>query len=127
MSKNGYRSGLEVNVGNQLAELGIDGQYEEHKIKFTQPAKKRTYTPDFKVGNMYIETKGRLTLQDRQKHLMIQEQYPEMDLRFVFTNSRQKLYKGAKTTYAQWCEKNGFLYADKVIPTRWIEDADNTK
>ena len=44
------------------------------------------------------------------------------DLRFIFTNSRQKLYKGSKTTYAAWCEKHGFLYAERSIPETWMNE-----
>ncbi len=120
--KEGYRSGLEEKISKQLEDLGIDGQYEQHKIKFVQPAKERTYTPDFKVGNVYIETKGRFVTADRQKHLMIKKDQPELDIRFVFQNSRQKLYKGAKSTYADWCTKHGFLFADKLIPEEWLNN-----
>lgn len=119
---NGYRSGLEEKINKQLTNLGIDGQYEQHKIKFIQPEKHRTYTPDFKVGDIYIETKGRFVVADRQKHLMIKKIHPDLDIRFVFSNSKQKLYKGAKSTYADWCDKYGFQYADKLIPKEWLKD-----
>ena len=69
-----------------------------------------------------METKGRFTVSDRQKHLLIKEQQPELDIRFVFSNQNAKLYKGSKTTYAQWCEKNGFQYAHKTIPDDWLSE-----
>ena len=53
---------------------------------------------------------------DRRKHVEIKKQYPELDLRFVFQNSRAKLYKGAKSSYGDWCKRHGFKYAEKVIP-----------
>jgi hypothetical protein len=40
----------------------------------------------------------------------------------VFANSKAKLYKGAKSSYGDWCKKNGFKYADKVIPDEWLEE-----
>jgi len=67
-----------------------------------------------------VETKGFFTVQDRQKHIWIKEQYPKLDLRFVFSNSRNKLRKGSKTTYADWCNKYGFKFADQSIPEEWI-------
>ena len=121
--KYGFRSGLEAKVSEQLDSLGVDYQYEPFKVPFMQPAKKRTYTPDFVLPNgIYIETKGRFTVADRQKHLMIRESNPHLDIRFVFTNSRNKISKGSKTTYADWCVKHGFQYADKLIPEVWIDE-----
>jgi hypothetical protein len=87
------------------------------------PATKHKYTPDFKLSNgIYIETKGRFLLDDRKKHLYIKEQYPDLDIRFVFQNPKTKLYKGSKTTYANWCDKHGFKWAAKTIPLDWIEE-----
>ena len=62
----GYRSGLEEKIGKQLDDLQVEYTYETEKISYIQPAKKRTYKPDFiktkKNGEkLYIETKGRLT------------------------------------------------------------------
>ena len=41
---------------------------------------------------------------------------------FVFNNSKARISKISKTTYGEWCERNGFKYADKVIPQSWIEE-----
>ena len=83
----------------------------------------RRYTPDFILPNgIIIETKGRFVAADRKKHLLIQQQHSELDIRFVFSNSRAKLSKGAKSTYGEWCEKHGFLYADKQIPEEWLSE-----
>jgi hypothetical protein len=118
--KHGYRSGLEERVSRELEEAGVKYEYETQKIKY-RVEEDRTYTPDFILPNgIIVETKGRFTVADRKKHLLIQKQYPKHDIRFVFQNSRAKLYKGAKTTYAQWCDKHGFLYADKSIPEEWL-------
>jgi len=119
----GYRSGLESKIADQLKGLGIDPQYETMKIAFTQPEKKRKYTPDFILPNgIIIESKGRLMPEDRAKHCMIQEQHPELDIRFVFTNPNATISKTSKTTYAMWCEKNGFKYAKGLIPEAWINE-----
>ncbi|API58493.1 hypothetical protein BSL82_03555 [Tardibacter chloracetimidivorans] len=45
-----------------------------------------------------------------------------LDIRFVFSRSSSPIYKGSKTTLGAWCEKNGFLYADKTIPEEWIKE-----
>ena len=120
--REGYRSGLEESIAKQLEHCkDIAWTYEKERLKYIPEP--RHYTPDFILeGKRYIETKGRFLAKDRTKHLLIQKQYPELDLRFVFTNSRQKLYKGSKTTYAAWCEKHGFLYAERSIPELWMNE-----
>ena len=121
--KAGYRSGLEEQTAKMLKKKKVRYTYEETKIKW-EDFKIRTYTPDFVLHNgIIIETKGRFTASDRRKHLEIKRQYgKEYDIRFVFSNSRSKLDKGAKSTYGDWCTKNGFLYADKEIPQEWIDE-----
>jgi len=123
--KHGYRSGLESKVSKQLNEAEVDFEYEAFKIEY-RVNETRKYTPDFKLPNgIIIETKGRFLSADRKKHLLVQQQHPDLDIRFVFSNSKAKLNKGAKSTYADWCQKNGFLYADKWIPKEWIEERSN--
>ena len=118
--KHGYRSGLEDKVSKQLQESGVSFEYETLKIQY-EVNETRRYTPDFILPNgIIIETKGRFVAADRKKHLLIQQQHSDLDIRFVFSNSKAKLSKGAKSTYAEWCEKHGFLYADKEVPKEWL-------
>ena len=120
--KNGYRSGLEEKISEQLKSLSVPVKYEELKISY-QVNETRTYTPDFELPNgIIIESKGRFVAADRKKHLLIQKQYPFFDIRFVFSNSKAKINKGSKTSYADWCNKFGFIYADKLIPKEWIDE-----
>jgi hypothetical protein len=98
--KYGYRSGLELKISDYLKELKVKFLYEGIKIEWEDLAY-RTYTPDFVLHNgIIIETKGRFTAADRRKHLAIKKQHPKLDIRFVFTNSKSKLRKGAKSSYA---------------------------
>ena len=118
----GYRSGLEQDTAKFLKDRGVKFTYEQFKIKWVDP-KTKTYTPDFVLENgIIIETKGRFISPDRAKHLAVRDQYPDLDIRFVFTNSKTKLYKGSKTTYGMWCDKYGFKYADRVIPNAWLKE-----
>lgn len=117
----GYRSGLEEQVAEQLKGKGIAVAYESVTIPYTKPAKASRYKPDFPMSNgIIIETKGRFVTADRAKHKLIKEQHPELDIRFVFSNSKSRISKQSKTTYAAWCESNGFRFADKYIPTEWL-------
>lgn len=121
--KQGWRSGLEEDVAKALTAAGVPFTYEEVKIKYIKPASEHQYTPDFVLDNgIIVETKGRFLIADRKKHILIKRQQPHLDIRFVFSNSNQKLNKGSRTTYAQWCVKNGFQYADKTIPENWIKE-----
>jgi len=120
--KAGYRSGFEDDVAKELKAKGVEFTYEKEKIKWVD-LKVRTYTPDFVLGNgIIIETKGRFVANDRRKHKEIKKQFPDLDIRFVFYNSKSKLYKGAKSSYADWCDKYGFTYADKSIPDAWLQE-----
>ena len=120
--KYGYRSGLESKVSAQLNEAGVSFAYETFKIEY-QVNETRKYTPDFRLPNgIIVQTKGRFISDDRKKHLLVQQQHPDLDIRFVFSNSKAKLNKGAKSTYADWCIKHGFLYADKTIPEEWLNE-----
>ena len=116
-----YRSQFEANFARNLRERKIASLYEQDKIQYIP--KPRTYTPDFYIeeGNFYVETKGRFFATDRTKHLLIKEQHPDIDIRFVFLNAKNRLDKRSRTTYAQWCEKNGFLYSEKRMPEEWMK------
>ena len=112
-----------MQVANQLAAAGIDVAYEEEKIEYHKPARVSKYTPDFVLPNgIVIETKGRFLTDDRQKHILVKAQHPQRDIRFVFSSSKAKISKASKTTYANWCEKNGFRFADKLIPASWLTE-----
>ncbi|NMZ63406.1 endonuclease I [Pseudomonas oryzihabitans] len=118
-----YRSGLEDKIATQLETAGHPVVFEQFKLKYTVPERVASYTPDFILrNNIIIESKGIFDVEDRKKHVLIREQFPQLDIRFVFSSSRAKLYKGSKTTYAEWCEEHGFLFADKLIPAEWLKE-----
>jgi DNA polymerase III sliding clamp (beta) subunit (PCNA family) len=118
----GYRSGLEIKIQDQLKELGVSFQYEKVKVEW-EDLKYRKYTPDFILpNNIIVEIKGLFTAEDRRKHLLVKKQHETLDIRFVFENSKRRLSKISKTTYGDWCNKYGFQFADKEIPTEWIKE-----
>lgn len=118
-----YRSGLEDKLAKQLESKGIAVMYEEWSIPYVVPASNHRYTPDIIMPNgIIIEAKGLWESDDRKKHLLIKEQFPELDIRFVFSSSRTKLYKGSPTSYAEFCEKHGIKFADKLIPIDWLKE-----
>ena len=132
-----YKSKLERLNGKLLEEKGVPFFYEpkEGQIEWLLPASIHSYTPDFfiprKDGSwLVIETKGIWEYTDRCKHAWVKREYPKLDLRFVFTNSRTRTSKGAKQTYADICEGRGrgifkgltWMYADKRIPEEWLNE-----
>jgi hypothetical protein len=102
--KHGFRSGLEDKINENLKSSKKKYSYETEKLSYIKPATNHTYTPDFvlqkkKGGTMYLETKGRWVKADREKMELIFNQYPNIDIRFVFQNPNAKLYKGSKTIF----------------------------
>ena len=119
---NTYRSGLEDRLVDSLSKIQKEVRYEELKIEW-EDLRYRTYTPDFLLDNgIIIEAKGQFDSEDRHKHKCVRRQHPELDIRFVFSNSRAKLYKGAKSTYADWCDKNKFKWSHRTIPEEWLNE-----
>lgn len=118
--RHGFRSGLEEKNAQHLESHGIKVLYEQRKIKYSVPAVMRTYTPDFELPNgIIVETKGLWELVDRAKMLHIKTQYPELDLRLVFTRASTPIYKGSNTTYGEWATAHDFKWAERLIPAAW--------
>lgn len=123
--RHGFRSGLEERIADQLKAASVEVRYEcpDSVIRYVKPERPSRYTPDFVLPNgIIIESKGYFTLADRQKHLLIKDQFPSLDIRFVFSRSSNKISKNSRTTYARWCEKFGFKWADKLIPQEWLDE-----
>lgn len=107
-----------------MASKGVNFDFEAIKIEYEKPARKAKYTPDFRLldNGIIVESKGRFVTADRQKHLLVKDQHPDIDIRFVFSNPNARISKTSKTTYAMWCEKHGFKYAKGSIPQSWINE-----
>lgn len=107
------RSGLEKAFAECLLEANIPFQYEHEKLPYIVPSSTHRYLADFSItSNIIVETKGRLTGEDRKKMLLVRLHNPDKIITFVFSNKNKRLYKNSPTTYAGWCEKHGFNYFD---------------
>ena len=117
-----YRSKFELELAKVLANNKVKFEYETKKFLYI--TKPRTYTPDFYLPDtgIYIEAKGHLDKADRVKMALVKEQHKDLDIRFVFMNARNKIYKGSKTTYADWCNKHDYRWAEKSIPVEWYKN-----
>ena len=79
------------------------------------------YNPDFIFPNgVIVEAKGRFMKGDAQKMLAVKKQHPELDIRFCFMYPHRQI-PGQKNTYAQWAERNGFMWCDSTIPDEWVK------
>jgi len=118
-----YKSKFEYNIANNMKERGHRVRYEEVKLKYVVPASDHTYTPDFILDNgIIVEAKGHLDHKTRKKMLCVAESNPDLDIRFLFMNAFNKIYKGSPTTYAEWAAKHGFKWANKEIPEAWFNE-----
>lgn len=126
-NKGGFRSLLEKRFNAHLKKLKLPFLYEAIKIPYIIPAKKQNYIPDFIVTKkklltqadiqdiVIIETKGRLTARDAKKMVLVKENNPGIDIRFVFPvnsiyHKGKKGRDGGHYRYSDWCEDNGFQY-----------------
>lgn len=122
------KSGLEEVVFTYLKKNKLSFKYEGLKITYFQPEIKKTYTPDFPIkGSFIIETKGAFNSADRKKMKLIKKQNPQLDIRFIFSNSKTKIGKKSLTTYGKWCELNDFPYhciqsTKETFPNDWLKE-----
>jgi hypothetical protein len=104
---NNFRSKFEANFFKSLPKNSVT--YESTILKYLVPESNHKYTPDFHIPgtNVYLELKGRLTIQDRKKMLLVIAQHPDKRIIMVFQDAKKPIIKGSKTTYALWADKNG--------------------
>ncbi len=129
MSEKKRRSKLELKFEAILKEFEVDYGYEVTKIPYVVPESKHNYIVDWTILNgVLIETKGYLSdYAERRKYVLLKEQHPGLDLRFVFDNEN-KLCGGTKMTHAAWATKYGFKYCsikDTEQINSWIKESND--
>ena len=142
--KLGFRSGFEVAFSKELEAIGVKHEYESDKCVFNYfkpvvkgglldkkgnplppPAGSRivqwkVYTCDFVLFKpdgslLYIETKGRFMSSDRSKHRLLKKQFPDVDLRILFSDNGKV---SAGTRNMDWAAKYDIPAALIVKPTK---------
>ena len=126
MSERKRRSKLELKFEDILLANKAEYDYEVTVIPYTVPESKHKYTVDWTFTNgILCETKGYLSdHQERNKYVLLKQQYPDIDLRFVFDNVN-KLCGGTKYSHKTWAEKHKFPYCsikDIDIIKSWISN-----
>lgn len=134
-----YKSGLEEKIAQQLEAAGVEFDYEGLTVPYEIPARTANYKADFPCRDTVIVLEGKghfgannfgrrfanmtdTSAKERKKFVLLKEQHPELDIRFIFSKASAPIYKGSKTTHAQWAENNGFKWCEKVVPLEWIEE-----
>lgn len=132
-----FRSKLEETIAKDLENKDVEFDFEPSwgKIDYVIPAKNAKYNPDFYVKTksgktIIVEGKGIWVYEDRYKHLLLRKSRPDLDIRFVFSNSKSRIRKGSPTTYADICNGKGrgmfkevkWKFADKKVPQEWLEE-----
>jgi DNA-directed RNA polymerase subunit RPC12/RpoP len=129
------KSIFEKTVGESLNERGFEFEYEPVKIRYKHSIrgakcsecssnvvyKLRTYTPDWSITGytFYIETKGKLSVEERQKFESLKNSQPDLDVRFVFMKDNW-LTKAHKKRYSEWASDNNFRWSIGDIPDEWF-------
>ena len=113
------RSSYEERIVAALNEEGAEYEYETYEVDYIV---KKVYVPDFIFPDkkLMVEAKGYFSPQDRSKMLKVREVLDDgWEVRFVFEKAHNKLTARTNTTYAKWCERHGFLWAEGMIPEEW--------
>ena len=112
-----YRSKLEEQVGLDLDGKGLTYQYESEKFRYVLHKK---YTPDFQVGNVYIEVKGWWPPAERTKFLAVMLSNPGLPIFVALQRPFATLNKKSNTTYAEWCQKHVIAWSPIPIPKEFL-------
>lgn len=118
-----FRSKFERNIYESATRRQRELDYEpkDATLDYTKTSK---YLPDFRLTNgILIEAKGHFIGRDRTKALLVRKQNPGVDIRFVFQRASNRLTKAPNSKmYWEWCEQNGFKWAEGHIPEEWFEE-----
>lgn len=138
--KDSYKSVIEEDTAKQLDAAGIAYDYEKLIVPYEVPARTAKYKPDFPIRgtNILIECKGHFgantnprnryanmkehSAKERHKFVLLKQQHPELDIRFVFSRAKAPIYKGSPTSHKKWAEDHGFLWSEKTIPYEWLQE-----
>ena len=102
------KSKFEKRFYEEATKRGLDLGYEKDRLSYSLHL---DYKPDWKVRDgFYIETKGKFDYTERRKMAAVCAANPNVEVRMVFMRN-QKLGKGSKMTYGEWCDKHGIKWS----------------
>ena len=115
------RSAFEDAIALDLDNRGIKYGYESKLFRyFTEHG----YRPDFVFtgAKLVVEAKGYFTPSDRSKLIAVRPVILDAGWRIalLFQRATNKLHRLSPTTYAEWCDRHGFEWAEGTIPDSWL-------
>lgn len=123
MAEPKFKSKYESHVYHAALAHGGQLKYEPRGSKMTYVLPPRQYQIDFILANgIHVETKGFLRYDDLRKMVAVKAANPDKDIRLVFMKADKLIRKGGALTYGGWAEKNGFPYAEGMIPEAWFQE-----
>lgn len=130
-----HASKFEDTIIQDLKDRGIEYEYEPETFEYLRGVRgaycaqcgskvvrvKRRYTPDLRLGSVWVEAKGKFSPENRSKMEDFLEGHPEIDLRFLFMRDNWLTNKH-KTKYSDWAKKLGIKYAiGTSVPQEWVD------
>lgn len=113
------KSGLERSIDANLRSRGIKFTYETLELPYVLHG---VYHPDFMLPNgIIVEAKGLLDRESKRKMIAVKKQHPELDIRFVFQDADKKV-PGTKHSHGQWATRNGYVWAEGLVPEEWTDE-----
>ena len=107
----------------QLKKQGVEYELnnKDKAIEYISCKKTKVFVPCFVMSDgMIIECVSGLLARDCRKYLLLREQHPDLDIRFVFEIDNMKILGGDGLSLAEWAASNRFHWAKKLIPLEWM-------
>lgn len=117
--------GIDSKLELELSKTGLcNCDWKPEPLKYQML---KTYSPDAKFGSTLIEVKGYFrNSAEAAKYLWVKEQYPDIELVFVFANPDKPIAwakrrkDGSRMTHGEWADSKGFkYYSTKNLPKEW--------
>ena len=118
--KRQFKSKLEMKVAKMI---GKQWEYEITSFPYVQ---ERKYITDFtkKGKKVHLEVKGFFRPGDVSKYKAVKATIDSKgeELIFVLADPNKKVRKGAKSTMADWCDKNGYRWCSVNNVKQWLQE-----
>jgi uncharacterized C2H2 Zn-finger protein len=97
------RCAWEANYARILKYLNIDYEFEfKRLVLIKDDGEKTTYLPDFKIGDVYVEIKGRWYDDAKEKIELFKQQYPNHKLVIIEYLTYNRLMRYYKDKIKEW-------------------------
>ena len=111
----------EIETQLKVHRLEYELNNKDNSIEYINCKKTKVFVPRFVMSDgMIVESVSYLLKQDCRKYLLLREQYPNLDIRFIFESADKYVSGGDGLTLAEWAASNKFHWANKLFPLEWM-------